>query len=144
MSLHALSSSHCDMTVWVYRANRQRCQMVVTWICHMLSQKLLHSAESLVTNFQLKSAKSGEILFKNVLFLRRLKETYKVIQCIHFSTCTRSQSAWVENADLDQHTLRPTTFFQSTFWATQLQLTSFFVWHTVLDDLFQIVACFIQ
>jgi len=44
-----------------------------------LSQKLLHSAESLVTNFQLKSAKSGEILFKNMLFLRRLKETYKVI-----------------------------------------------------------------
>jgi len=29
-SLHALSSSHRDMTAWVYRADRQCCQMVVT------------------------------------------------------------------------------------------------------------------
>jgi len=39
------------------------------------SQKLLDSANSLVTNFQLKSAKSSEILLKSLLFLRWLKET---------------------------------------------------------------------
>jgi len=35
----------------------------------MVSQKLLDSAKSLVTNFQLKSAESSEILLKNLLFL---------------------------------------------------------------------------
>jgi len=43
---------------------------------------------------------------------------------------------------LGQHPFRPTISLQSTFWATQLQLTSFFVWHTVLDDLFKMVTCF--
>ena len=60
----------------------------------------------------------------------------------NFSSCTRSQWAWAENGDLDQHTFRPTIFFQSKFGATWLQHTSFFVWHTVLDDLFQMVTCF--
>jgi len=36
----------------------------------MVSQKMLDSAKSLVTNFQLKSANSSEILLKNMLFLR--------------------------------------------------------------------------
>jgi len=38
--------------------------------------------------------------------------------------------------------LTTTMFFQSTCWATELPLTSLFVWRTVLDDLFQMVACF--
>jgi len=33
-----------------------------------MSQKLLDSAKGLVTNFQLKSAKSSEIMLKNVIF----------------------------------------------------------------------------
>jgi len=33
-----------------------------------MSQKLLDSAKGLVTNFQLKSAKSSEILLKNLSF----------------------------------------------------------------------------
>jgi len=33
-----------------------------------VSQKLLDSAEGLVTNFQLKSTKSSEIMLKNVIF----------------------------------------------------------------------------
>jgi len=45
--------------------------------CH---RKLLDSAKSLVTNFQLKSAKSSEIPLKNMSFLRWLKETYEVMQ----------------------------------------------------------------
>jgi len=54
------------MTVGVYRADSQCCQMVVTYICQMVSQKMLDSAKSLVTNFQLKSARSSENLLKNV------------------------------------------------------------------------------
>jgi len=37
---------------------------------------------------------------------------------ISFSSCTRSQWAWAENADLGQHTFWPTNFCKSTFWAT--------------------------
>jgi len=40
------------------------------------------------------------------------------MQYINFSSCTRSQWTWAEYTDLDQHTFRPTIFFQSTFWAT--------------------------
>jgi len=54
------------MTVGVYRADSQCCHMVVTYICQMVSQKMLDSAKSLVTNFQLKSARSSESLLKNV------------------------------------------------------------------------------
>jgi len=57
----------------------------------MMSKELLDSAKSLVTKFQLKSVKSSEILLKNMLILRRLKETYEVIQYINFSSCTRSE-----------------------------------------------------
>jgi len=39
-----------------------------------------------------------------MLFLRWLKETYKVIQYINFSSCTRFQWVWAKNAGLDQHT----------------------------------------
>jgi len=35
------------------------------WLCH---KKVLDSTQSFVTNFQLKSAKSSEILPKNLLF----------------------------------------------------------------------------
>jgi len=35
----------------------------------MVSQKMLDSAKGLVTNFQLKSAKSNEVLLKNMSFL---------------------------------------------------------------------------
>ena len=45
----------------------------------MCQKRLLDSAKSLVTNFQLKSAKSSEIPLRNLLFSRRLKETFKVI-----------------------------------------------------------------
>jgi len=45
--------------------------------CH---KKLLNSAKSLFTNFQLKSATSSEILLNNLSFLTWLKETYEVIQ----------------------------------------------------------------
>jgi len=45
--------------------------------CH---NKLLDSAKSLATNFQLKPDESSEILLINLLFLTYLKETYKVIQ----------------------------------------------------------------
>jgi len=48
------------------------------------------------------------------------------MQYINFSSYTRSQWAWAEDADLDHHIFRPTIFFQSTFWATSLQFTSFF------------------
>jgi len=47
-----------------------------------VTKKLLDSAENLVINFQLKSAKRSEILFKNTLLLRLLKETYK-----SYTTC---------------------------------------------------------
>jgi len=52
---------------------------------------MLDSAKSLVTNFHLKSAKSSDILLKNLLFITWFKETYKVMQYISFSSCTRSQ-----------------------------------------------------
>jgi len=71
----------------------------VKW-CH---KKLLDSAKSFVTNFQLKSAKSSEILLKNRLSLRWLKETYKVMQYSNLSSCTCSQWAWAEDAYLDHH-----------------------------------------
>ena len=107
--------------------------------CH---KKLLDSAKSLVANFKLKSAKSSEVTLKNLLFLAWLKETEKIAQCINFLSCTCSQWTWAESAGLGQHTFQPTFFFQSAFWAMQLQLTLCFVWHTFLDDLFQMVACF--
>jgi len=44
--------------------------------CH---KKLLDSVKRLVTNFQLKSAKSNEILSKNLSFFIWLKETYTAI-----------------------------------------------------------------
>jgi len=47
-----------------------------------------------------------------------MKENYKVIQYINFSSCTCSQWDRAENAGLGHHTFRPTIFFQSTFWAT--------------------------
>jgi len=34
------------------------------------------------------------------------------MEYINFSSCTRSQWAWAEDP------VRPTVFFQSTFWAT--------------------------
>jgi len=108
--------------------------------CH---KKLLDSPKGLVTNFQLKSTRSSEILFKNMSFLTWLKETYKVIQNNNFSSCAGSQLASAENAGLGQHTFRPTIFYQSTFWLFEQRncsLPRFFVWHTVLDDLFQMVA----
>jgi len=40
----------------------------------------------------------------------KLKETYTVLEHLNFSSCTRSQWAWAEDAT--------TMFFQSTFWAT--------------------------
>jgi len=40
------------------------------------------------------------------------------MQYINSSSCTCPQWAWAEDADLDQHTFRPTIFFQSRFWAT--------------------------
>jgi len=46
---------------------------------------MLDSAKSLVTHFQIKSAKSIEILLKNLLFLTWLKETYDVMQYTNFS-----------------------------------------------------------
>jgi len=63
------------------------------------------------------------------------------MQYNNFSSCTSPQWAWAENADLDHNTFRPTSFFQSTFWAKQPQLTSFFVWRTVGDNIFLMVAC---
>ena len=81
--------------------------------CH---KKLLDSPKGLVTNFQLKSTRSSEILFKNMSFLTWLKETYKVIQNNNFSSCAGSQLASAENAGLGQHTFRPTIFYQSIFW----------------------------
>jgi len=56
--------------------------------CH---EKLLGSAKGLVTNFQLKSAESSEIVLNNLLFLTWLNETSTVIQNNNFSSCTRSQ-----------------------------------------------------
>ena len=50
----------------------------------MVSKKLLDSGKGLVTNFQLKSATSSEILLKYLLFLASLKETYKVIHILIF------------------------------------------------------------
>jgi len=48
-----------------------------------MSQKLLEFAKSLITDFQLKSAKSTEILFEICYFIWTwLKETYKVINLI--------------------------------------------------------------
>jgi len=44
-----------------------------------------------------------------------LKETYKVMQYIHFSSCSRSQYAWGENAGLGQHTFLANTFLLVTF-----------------------------
>ena len=68
--------------------------------CH---KKLLDSAESLVTNFQLKSAISSEVLLKNRSFLTW--ETYKVKQYTNFSPWIRFlQACWTENAGLGQHT----------------------------------------
>jgi len=46
-----------------------------------------------------------------MLFLTCLKETYKVIQHINFSSYTRSQHAWAENTGLGQHTFRPIIIF---------------------------------
>jgi len=54
--------------------------------CH---KKLLDSAESLVTNFQLKSAIRSEVPLKNRCFLTW--ETYKVKQYTNFSPCIRFQ-----------------------------------------------------
>ena len=80
-------------------------------------------------------------MLRNLLCLRWSKETFEVREYINFSSLhlLSMSMGW---AWADHHTFRPTIFFQPTFWATQLQLTSVFVWHTVLDDLFQIVACF--
>ena len=65
------------MTVWVYPT-----ASVARWLqpksakrCH---KKLLNSTQSLVTHFQLKSAKSSEILLKNLLFLRWFKIPIKL------------------------------------------------------------------
>ena len=110
--------------------------------CH---RKLLDSAKSLVTNFQLKSAKSSEILLKNMLFLRSLKETHEVMQhkTISFSSCTRSQCARAENADLDHHTFRPNDFVSINILSNvTAAYLAFFVWHTGFDGLFQMTACF--
>jgi len=77
-SLDALSSSHRDMTVWVScwpPVLPDGCDLNLLQECH---KKLLGSAESLVTNFQLKSAISSEVLLKNRSFLTW--ETYKVKQ----------------------------------------------------------------
>jgi len=103
----------------------------------MMIQKLLEFAKSLVTDFQLKARK---FCLKSVIWTW-LKETYKVMQ-FHFSFCTRSQQAWVENDGLGQHTFRPTIFFSQHFEQRNCSLLRFFVWYTVLDDLFQMVACF--
>jgi len=130
------------MTVWVFLLTASVARWLWPKSAKWCYRKLLDFAKSLFTNFQLKSAKSSEVLLKNLLFLTWLKVTYKVTQYINFSFCTHSQQAWAESAGLGQHTFRPTFFFQSTFWAMQLQLTLFFVWHTVLDNLFQMVACF--
>jgi len=81
-------------------------------------------------------------MFKNLIVLWWSKETCKVMQYINFSSCTRSQWAWVENADLDHHTFRPTAFFQSTFWANCCLPR--FLYDTVLGDPFQMFACFMQ
>jgi len=81
--------------------------------CH---KKLQDSAKRFVTNFQLYSAKSSEILLKNLSFLTWLKEANKLTQYTSFSSCTRSQQASAENAGLGQHTFRPTIFYRSTFW----------------------------
>jgi len=56
------------MTVWVYPADRQCCQVVVTLNLLNGVKKLLDSSEGLVTKFQLKSAESSEILLKNRYF----------------------------------------------------------------------------
>jgi len=60
------------MTVWVYRADRQYCQMVNCDLnlLNGVTKKLLHSAKILVTDFHLKTAKNSEILLKNPLFLK--------------------------------------------------------------------------
>jgi len=50
---------------------------------------LLDSAESLVTNFQLKSVKSSEVLLKNRSFLTW--ETYEIKQYTNFSSWIRFQ-----------------------------------------------------
>jgi len=109
--------------------------------CH---RKLLDSAKNLVTNFRLKSAKSSEILLKNLVFLRWLKETYTVMQytSINFSSCTHSQWAWAENADLDHHTFRPNDFVSVNILSNVTAPYLVFVWHTVFEDLCQMVACF--
>jgi len=102
-----------------------------------MSKELLDSAKSLVTKFQLKSVQSSEILLKNMLILRRLKETYAVIQHINFSSCTRSEWASAENAGLGQSTFLLVNII-SNVTATYLV----FAWHTVFDYIFQMVACF--
>ena len=49
-----------------------------------MSQKLLDSAKDLVTNFQLKYAKSSEILLKKSVILTWLNETYEVCKITIF------------------------------------------------------------
>jgi len=104
-------------------------------------KKLLDPAKSLFTHFQLKSAKSSEILVKSLLFLRWLKESYTVKQYINFRLALA----------LSEHGLKmpvlATRLFGSQYTFIQYfeqRNCSFprFARHTVLDDLFQMVACF--
>jgi len=120
--------------------------LVARWLSHKTAKwchkKLLNSAENLVTSFQLKSAKSCEILRKNLLFLWWLKSTYKVTNQL-FVLHLHYYWTSAENIRLGHHTFRPTISFPSTFWAIQKCSFPRFctVWHTAFKNLFQMVVC---
>jgi len=68
------------MTVGVYRADRQVARWLQPKSAKRCYKKLLDSTHSLVTNFQLKSAKSNEILLKLccIKMLKRYLQSYAV------------------------------------------------------------------
>jgi len=116
---------------------------VARWLSHESAKschkKLPDSVKNLVASFQLKSAKSNEILPKYLLFLRWSKSTYKVAYQF-FVLQLHYHWSRAENDRLGHHTFWPTIFFHGRFEQRKCSLPPVGTTHS-FNNLMQMAAC---
>jgi len=107
-------------------------------LCH---NKLLDSAKSLVTNFQLKFAKSSEILLKICYFYDDKLKPIKLYNILTFRLALTFNEHGLKMPVLANTLFGPQIYFSKHFEQRNCSILRF-LYDTVLDDLFHMVACF--
>ena len=101
----------------------------------MGGRKLLHSAKSSVTKFQLKSAKSSEILVKICYFCKDKDKPMRLFNILIFRLALALNEQGLKMPILANTLFGPQIYFSQHCEQRNCSLPRFFEWRKVLDQL---------